>query len=148
MKTYQYIESGLDNIYLINGFEHHTTPYGEGTSIHNVQELNRIIGHAVIAMPKALNGAELRFLRLEMEQTQRDLASIIGATEQTLRLWEKSRSKPIPGSADRLLRVLYNEFIGGDGDIRRMLERLAELDRQETAPLHLREEGNHWCVAC
>ncbi len=147
MESYQYIESGLNNIYLINGFEHHHTPYGEGVSIHNVQELNRIIGEALIQRSSALNGAELRFLRLEMDQTQRDLAGILGATEQTLRLWEKGRVKPLPGSADRLLRVLYNEFIGGDGEVRRMLVRLAELDLKDASPLHLREERNVWCVA-
>ncbi len=48
METYQYIESGLDNVYLINGFEHHHTAYGDGISVHNVQELNRIIGQALI----------------------------------------------------------------------------------------------------
>lgn len=82
-----------------------------------------------------------------MEQTQRDLAGILGATEQTLRLWEKGRAKPLPGSADRLLRVLYNEFIGGDGEVRRMLLRLVESDLKDVSPLHLREEGNCWCVA-
>ena len=32
----------------------------------------------------ALNGAELRFLRLEMEITQRNLAALVGTTRKAL----------------------------------------------------------------
>jgi putative transcriptional regulator len=38
------------------------------------------------ATNRPLNRAELRFLRLEMETTQRDLAALVGTSEQTLRL--------------------------------------------------------------
>jgi putative transcriptional regulator len=77
-----------------------------------------------------------------MEATQRHLADIVGTTEQTLRLWEKprNRKKAIPsGSTDRLLRALYAEYIGGDGSIRRMVERLAKLDQVEHARGNFRE---------
>src|SRR5262249_8493170 len=82
-----------------------------------------------VSLPNPLTGAALRFLRLEMETTQRDFAGILGAKEQTLRLWEKHRNKALPGPADRLLRALYNECTGGDGSVKRMLERLADLDQ-------------------
>ncbi|UPT97269.1 helix-turn-helix domain-containing protein [Bradyrhizobium barranii subsp. apii] len=129
--SYHYTESGLDNIYLIDGYTVHKTSYGEGVSIQNTAGLHKAIGKWLVARPIPLNGAELRFLRTEMELTQRDLAGIIGATEQTLRLWEKGRGKLIPGTADRLVRALYSEFVGGDVHIRKMLDRLAELDRLE-----------------
>jgi transcriptional regulator with XRE-family HTH domain len=98
----------------------------------------------LVARPIPLNGAEVRFLRTEMELTQRDLAGIIGATEQTLRLWEKNRGKFIPGTADRLLRALYSEFIGGDVHIRKMLERLADLDRLENGPTCFKKNNSSW----
>jgi putative transcriptional regulator len=131
---YHYTESGLDNIYLVNGYAVHKTAYGKGVSIENTDALHKEIGKWLISLPKPLNGAELRFLRLELEQTQRHLAEILGTTEQTLRLWEKHRKEAMPGPADRLLRALYAEYIGGNGDIRRMLERLTELDQPERAP--------------
>jgi putative transcriptional regulator len=59
------------------------------------------------------------------------------------RLWEKHRNKAIPGPADRLLRSLYDEYIGGDGSIKRMAERLAKLDQIEHARGNFRETGNH-----
>lgn len=129
--VYHYTESGLDNVYLQNGFTVHETEYGEGISIHNTEGLHKAIGKWLVQKPHPFVGAEVRFLRVEMELTQRDLAGIIGATEQTLRLWEKQRKKSVPGPADRLLRALYSEFLGNNVRIRTMLEHLADLDRQE-----------------
>lgn len=131
---YHYTESGLDNIYLCDGFKVHKTPYGEGISIADTEGLHKAIGRWLVGLPKPLNGAELRFLRLEMEATQRDLAAILGTSEQTLSLWERAVKKPMPGSADRLLRALYKDYIEEGGSVRAMLERLAELDQVKHQP--------------
>ena len=72
-----------------------------------------------------------------MEATQKDLAGILGTTEQTLRLWEKHRNKPMPGPADRLLRALYLDYTGKDESVRKMLERLAKF-RQEARQIKVR----------
>jgi putative transcriptional regulator len=124
---YQYKESGLSNVYLDNGYRVNRTPYGEGISIIDTESLHKAIGHRLVTMQSPLNGAELRFLRLEMETTQKDLAGMLGTTEQTLRLWEKNRTKSINGTADRLLRALYSDYAGGKGSVRRMLKRLADI---------------------
>jgi putative transcriptional regulator len=127
--AYHYKESGLDNIYLRDGYTIHKTAYGKGVSIADTEGLHRGIGRWLISLPKSLNGAELRFLRIEMDMTQRNLAAILGTKEQTLSLWERHRNKAMPGSADRLLRALYGDYIKEDGSVRSMLERLAELDQ-------------------
>ena len=142
--SYHYKECGLDNIYLHNGFSLHKTVYGEGVSIKDTAGLHKAIGRWLVSVPKALNGAELRFLRLEMEITQRNLAGVLGTTEQTLRLWEKNRNKAMPGPADRLLRALYTEYVGGDGSVRQMLDRLAELDEVHTARACFRPTSKGW----
>jgi putative transcriptional regulator len=129
--TYHYTESGLDDIYLLDGYTIHKTPYGKGVSIQNTDGLHKAIGKWLIAQPRPLNGAELRFIRTQMELTQRALAGIIGAEEQTLRLWEKNRKKFMPSTAERLLRAIYSEFLGNNVHIKRMLEKLADLDRVE-----------------
>jgi putative transcriptional regulator len=126
--AYHYTESGLDNIYLIDGYTIHKTPYGEGVSIQNTDALHKAIGKWLIDQPHPFNGAELRFIRTEMELTQRVLAGLIGTEEQTLRLWEKSRKKFMPSTADRLLRAIYSEFLGNNIHIKRMLEKIAELN--------------------
>jgi putative transcriptional regulator len=142
---HRYIESGLDNIYLDNGYRIHRTPYGEGISIQDTEGLNRAIGRWLVSLSKPLTGAELRFLRLEMEATQKGLASILGATEQTLRLWEKHRKKAMPGPADRLLRALYLEYTGKDESVRKMLEKLAKFDQKEhRSKVRFRETSRGW----
>lgn len=141
---HHYVESGLDNIYLLDGYKVHRTPYGEGISITNTEGLHKAIGRWLVSLPKSLNGAELRFLRLEMEATQRDLAAILGTTEQTLSLWERARTKPMPGSADRLLRALYNDYIKEGGSVKAMLERLAELDQISQPKACLRDTKRGW----
>ncbi|HEV2954812.1 MAG TPA: hypothetical protein VGX95_01725 [Xanthobacteraceae bacterium] len=142
---HRYVESGLNNVYLENGYRVHRTSYGEGISIQDTEGLNRAIGRWLVSQAKAMTGAELRFLRLEMEATQKDLAGILGTTEQTLRLWEKHRNKAMPGPADRLLRALYLEYTGKDESVRKMLERLATLSQTgHQTKVRFRETSRGW----
>jgi DNA-binding transcriptional regulator YiaG len=142
--AYHYRDCGLENVWLENGYEVHQTPYGEGVSINNTIGLHKTIGLWLIDLPKPLNGGELRFIRIEMEMTQRHLGSILGATEQTFRLWEKHKKKAIPGPADRLLRALFNEYLNGNGSVRRMVDRLVTLDQIDYAEAHLKQTSNGW----
>lgn len=142
--AYHYLDSGLDNIYLENGYTFYETPYGKGVSILDTGGLHRAVGEWLVFLPKPLIGAEVRFLRLEMELTQKNLAAFLGTTEQTLRLWERNRNKALPGSADRLLRVLYLESIGGDESARKTVERLAKLDQIDRAKARFSETNHGW----
>lgn len=146
--AYHYTESGLDYVYLVNGYQIHETPYGKGVSIQDTDGLHKLIARLVVSTPKALTGAELRFLRVEMDLSQRNLAAIIGTEEQNVFRWEKSRKKEIPGPADRLLRGLYSEYAGGDGSIRRMCERLSDLDQIESPVLKVVDTEHGWDVEC
>jgi putative transcriptional regulator len=140
---YHYTESGLDNVYLKNGYRYHNTPYGRGVSIEDTEGLHKAIGKWLVCDPARLIGGELRFLRFEMEQTQRNLAAILGTTEQSLKLWEKNRTKPIPRTADHLLRALYLDY-RRPGSVRHMLERLAQLDQAERVDGRFKETGSGW----
>lgn len=42
-KSYHYLESGLPNVWLANGFTVHETDYGSGVSIDDVAELHQVI---------------------------------------------------------------------------------------------------------
>lgn len=130
--AYHYVESGLDNVWLENGYTIHETAYGSGVSIQDTEGLHRVIGNWLISLPKPLNGAEVRFLRVEMDTTQKNLAAFLGVDEQAVRRWEKARDKAVPnGSADRLLRALYMEYVDRKSDVYRMIQRLSELDQIE-----------------
>ncbi len=144
---HHYTESGLDNVYLVNGYEVHQTPYGEGVSIHNMDGLHRLIGRWLVELPKPLTGAELRFLRTEMDLSQKHLGELMGSNEQAVKRWEKGRAKAIPGLADRLVRVIYATYADGDGSVRQLVERLAELDQVDVASVNLRAVDDHWQMA-
>lgn len=139
---YQYIESGLKNIWLENGYTVKATPYGEAVSIQDVPGLHRLIGSIIAQRPK-LSGPELRFLRKEMGMSQKALADFVGSSEQSVSLWERRGN--IPQAEDRLVKLAYLETINKDGNvkIKEIIERLNDLDAKAFQKLELRK-GKEW----
>jgi len=58
-----YPDCGLDNIYLLSGYEVVQTAYGDGVAIKNLDGLRRAIGFQLATRKKLLHGQEIRFLR-------------------------------------------------------------------------------------
>lgn len=122
-RPYQYRQCGLDNVYLVNGFERANTKYGESIRIHDIDGLHRAIGTYLTEQKKPLTGAEVRFLRHELDLSQRGLGDLLDKSGQTVARWEKGEVQ-IDGTAERLLRLLYKNRHRA---IRKMLEGLVEL---------------------
>ena len=120
---YHYTDCGLRNVWLANGFRRRKTPYGPGVAIEGLPALHRAIGLWLVKKPRRLTGAEIRFLRKELDLSQKALAEIVGQTEQTVSLWE--RRGRIPKTADRFIRALYREAAEGNAQIRDLVARLA-----------------------
>ena len=135
---YRYTESGLDNIYLVNGFERLSTPRGESVRVFNEEGLLEAIGCWLVTEKKWLNGKEVRFLRKELGLTQQDLSAILGIDVQAFARWETGRRSRQAASADRLLRVLYIEHVRGNPRIRECLQKLAELDELRDEEMEMR----------
>ena len=108
---YHYLECGLKQVWLRNGYHRVETPYGEAVEIENVEELHRAIARMLFARPR-LSGIEFRFLRRELNLSQAALAEMLGNSEQSIALWEKGRGAP--KWADRLIRALYREHAEGN----------------------------------
>ena len=64
---HHYVESGLDNIFLETATRHLNDTIGSSS---DSRKFHKVIDRWLVSLPKPLTGAELRFLRLEMEQTQ------------------------------------------------------------------------------
>jgi putative transcriptional regulator len=124
---YHYTECGLDNIYLLNGFDFVETPRGRGAAIKDRDGLHRAIGRMLVREKKDLTGKQFRFLRHELNMTQQLLAGLLGVDTQTVARWEKEISE-IPGPAQGLIRLLYEEHTNGNKAISEPLRKLAELD--------------------
>lgn len=113
---HHYTESGLPYVWLADGYRLEPTAYGEALSIQDADGLHRAIARWVAESLPQLCGREVKFLRLELDCTQAELAGRLGATEQTVSLWERQPSKPIPAAADRLLRLLVEAWLD-DGQL-------------------------------
>lgn len=122
-RMYRYTESGLANVWLANGYSMRDSAHGRGVSIEDVEGLHRAIGQTLLRR-RRLTRAEIRFLRKELGCSQKELAEILGTSEQTVSLWERDRGD-IPAAADRLLRLLYVEHVQGRVQVRKLAERLA-----------------------
>lgn len=143
---YHYLECGLRNVWLTNGYEEHKTPYGAGVSIHNVDELHREIGRGLVSKVGKLTGAEMRFLRQDMGLSQSKLALMLGNDAQTIAIWEKSGRQP--KMADRFVRALYREKQDGNAHIIQMIERMVDSDLVEAnARLTLQQNDGGWKLA-
>ena len=95
----------------------HDSACGRGVSIDKVEGLHRVIGQTLLCRPR-LAGGEIRFLRKELGCSQKELAEIVGTSEQTVALWERNRGQ-IPAAAERVLRLLYAEHVQGNVQVRK-----------------------------
>lgn len=142
---YHYTECGLPYVYLANGYHIEQGPFGETVAIDNVDELHRTIARWIVEHLDHLRGREVRFLRLEMDYTQGELAAAMGVQEQTLSLWERSPDKTIPAPSDRLLRVFCESWLDDDQPIAGALERLRYANTAPSdEPLSFRHTVSAW----
>lgn len=141
---YHYTESGLQNVWLENGYRKHRTQYGEGVSIQDVAALHHAIGRVIARRPR-LTGAELRFLRKEIELSQKGLAALLGVSEQIVSLWE--RKGQIPKGIARLVKLIYLDRLDGNVQIVRMIEGLIQQDDVAAEELKFKARGGEWRAA-
>lgn len=138
-----YVSCGLKNVYLRNGYTVKETPYGKATSIQDVEGLHKAIGLYLVKNKPQLSGSEVRFLRRELDISQQALADLLGVGDTSVRNWESGRGK-ITGPTDRMLRVLYQQYVKGPTEIRSMVEHINELDRQATKKVEFVETDRGW----
>src|ERR1700733_12566799 len=124
---YHYTESGLDTVYLLNGYEIVKSSKGTGVKIQDLDGLHVAIGRTIIENKKKLSGSEFRFLRTELLMSQAALAQLLHVKELTIARWEKGQTK-IPVTADATIRLLYGEHIGGNRGITDILRSIADLE--------------------
>ncbi len=141
MNKYHYTESGLRNIYLVNGFEIVKTPYGDAVSIVDIEGLQRVIS-LNLCSKKHLTGTEFRFLRKEMGMSQNGLAQALGVDDQTLAKWEKNGR--VPKTADRFMRLLFLETINQNTTIKDYVDKINQTDRDVYAQIVLEQTNQGW----
>jgi len=135
---FHYTSNGLRNIWLANGYRVQRTAYGRAVSIEDVEGLHQAIAKRLVTVKPRLTGAEFRFLRKELELSQAKLAALFGNDAQTVALWEKTGR--IPRWADRMIRLVHQEYTEGNAKIRALVDRLNTLDKAESRKKWLFED--------
>ncbi|MBT4519729.1 MAG: helix-turn-helix domain-containing protein [Halieaceae bacterium] len=146
---YHYESCGLENVWLKNGYTESTTKYGDGVSINDVEGLHCALALEIVHLPRPITAREFRFLRIELDLSQRQLAGLMGLTDQTIAKYEKGQS-PITRLADTTLRNFFLESVNQESKVRDLLEELIELDNgisdleREQETLELDFESGTW----
>lgn len=105
---HRYRDCGLDNVYIEGGFDEVESPYGEGVAIRDLDGLHRCIAHCLVNKRGPLTGAELRFLRSELDLSQLMLGELCGRNDRTVREWESS-AEAVPEPANTIVRFIYEQ---------------------------------------
>ncbi|QSB21712.1 transcriptional regulator [Pseudomonas sp. 15A4] len=111
MEMYKYTGSGLDGIFLKNGYTIVETSYGQGVKIENVDGLHRAIAAEILRQKTPMTGHQFRFLRKEQDLIQEEAAAIFRVDVQTIANWEKRGPQEIPGPPDIGMRAFYSAYI-------------------------------------
>ena len=142
---YQYTECGLSYVYLKNGY---ALTQEEGDSYFSVSEmegLHRVIGKHILNQGLPITGEQARFLRIELNYSQKQLGELLGVDSQTVARWEKEQTSGISRAVDATLRSLYAESIDEHSKIGLILRVLAEANEKANMQrLELEEIEHHW----
>lgn len=140
---YHYMSCGLQNVWLVNGYIERDTPYGKVVAIADVEGLHQVLALNFLYTKPRLSGGEIRFLRKELNMSQKRLAEILGNDAQTIALWEKKGRAP--KAADRFIRMLYLEYIDDNKTIIELVDMLNNADRIEHERKHVfKETDSGW----
>ena len=144
---YHYTECGLDNVYLINGFEYITTPFGEGVRIENVDGLHRAIGKDIIELERPLGGKEIKFLRESMDCSQKELAGLLGFGDAQPMLHAERGDRSLRAAVEATLRELYRQHMheGAPLEFLKLLQQLQVRDEPaQIEDFDFEEIEHHW----
>jgi putative transcriptional regulator len=146
-KYYHYIESGLNNVYLLSGFKIKKIGSDTEIFINDIQGLHKAISMALIFKRSLLEGNEIKFIRTMLDLSQKKLAGLLGCGYQQILLWEKDKNK-ISKPTDRLLRILlYTYFNKEHGEVFKKINEIADLDTADSDQcdkIELQEIKDKW----
>ncbi len=128
-KLFHYTKSGLDDVWLANGYRIETTEYGEGVAIDHALELHQVIARAIVDSARPILGQHARFLRVMLDLSQTDFGKLLGVDRATVIRWEKAREKPLGLMADIAIRETYAAR-AGRGLMADVIRQLQEADEK------------------
>jgi putative transcriptional regulator len=145
-KSYHYQGCGLDNIYLLSGYEIVKDDDGEGVVIRNMDGLHRAIAFELVTEQKVLSGKEVRYLRTFMDLSQSGLGKLLGIDSQMIARYEKEQSE-MPSPTDRLLRAIVLGHMSGKVDVQQLVCQIEEMESRNYGKVRFTSTKKGWKVA-
>jgi len=134
---HEFVESGLDNVILMNVEIKKCDKCGEkAVSIPNPNQLLKLIGEQIILEPNRLSTGEIKFLRKNICLKIQEFAQITGVHRATVSRWEKGHTRPT-ASEDRLIRMVYAQYANVGESIRKGLEEMFRKEISEEIAKHI-----------
>ena len=93
-ESMHYTACGLDNVYLISGFNREEMDGEEYTSVDNVDCLHQLIALHLAVLHRPLQPQEVRFLRKYLGITQAELGKLFGVTRKSVVDYERDLEMP------------------------------------------------------
>jgi DNA-binding transcriptional regulator YiaG len=143
MSLFHYVACGLHNVWLANGVTEGLSSDGKPVfHVEDVKGLHKTIGLSLVKKDTLLTGDEFRFLRSEIKLTRKNLAAVLGISEETIKKWE-SGENPIQKTSDFTLRKLFMENQNVTSEVRGLLEQINHLEKKNTE-LYFKEGNSGW----
>ena len=109
-KPLHYTLCGLDNVYLVSGFEEVVLDGETYTSVTNVDGLHQMIAFRLAVLLRPLSSQEVRFLRKYLAMTQEQLGRLFKVTRKTVNEYEHGTEMPRPSQIMLQLKVARRLF--------------------------------------
>jgi len=114
-KPYRFIESGLDNVYLVGvTLTRCPTCKEYGLVIPKIGILEDVIAQTLLQKPGLLSGKEFRYLRKHAGFQAQELAALLRINPSHLSRFENEKYKNLGETGDTLARVFIREASGGE----------------------------------
>lgn len=139
---YHYQGCGLPNVWLVNGYEKIKNVYGEFVQVEDADGLHKVIATLLCDKSAPITGLEFRFLRKELDMSQKQLGELFAKDRQSIANWEKSDE--VPELSDRLIRHIYQESLDPTAVYAELVHRLNELDRLQYDSFNFESDQGIW----
>jgi len=137
---------GISGVCLVNGYERKQTAYGPGVAIQDIDGLHRALCRWLLYRRERLTGAELAFLREELDLTEEMIATLIGKSSAVVRRWEDKEHAQIDRTADRLVRLLCLESLFPGESGLKLLEEISTPNKRValSGPIYFARTNGDW----
>jgi transcriptional regulator with XRE-family HTH domain len=106
---FHFIDSGLDNVYLVGIKYFIDTEGNKIAEIPAIKQLMQLIARDIVMSPRDLNGKEIKFLRKRLGKKATEYCTYLGVTHETLSRIENEH-QPVGAQLQKLARLAYCIF--------------------------------------